>query len=139
MRKRTFDCELYKDSHWVKIGGKDTLLKYSKSDSIVTYNELPKGKFIKTGRKAYCRGCGRVIGGDVLKLSRSIVKTYGRRGQHMVDFSYCLKCSKILMREEFKKCEDFIKVMTKRFKSVSRADKIYSTKRMKDEELIQQI
>lgn len=130
MHKRTFAKEIYKKNY---INSRGNGLYFTRR-----FIDFEPFKFLKTGRKSYCRGCGKIISGDVLKMSRGVTHNYGGRSI-LTTFSYCLKCSKLLINKEKKKCCERIVFLGNAYKKVSMKDKLYSTKRMKDEELIEQI
>lgn len=138
MKKRTFYPEMQKKYIWEMIDGKQTHVE-GRGYWITTHNELRVGKFIKTKRKAYCRGCTKIIGGDVLKLSKRVIKSYGKKGELMPTFSYCLKCAKILMMSEIKECNKHIRDLKKNYSKVTRADKIHSSKRIKEDYIKEKI
>lgn len=106
---------------------------------IITHNEHFVGEFKVTNRKAYCRGCGRIIPNDVKKFVRKVVHKYGSLGFRLTMFSYCFDCAKQIMDEEIKNGKLFIKETKKTFRRYSIKDKEYMDKRMKEQQMIEAI
>lgn len=128
MHKRTFSPA------FVDYNGKVNRY-YVRSLSVILLN----GSVEATGRNAYCRGCGTIIPNDVKKLIKHVEKNYGYKGVIFTTFSYCLKCAKALLQKEIKMCEEFIEDNLNLIESISHKDKLHSTKRIKEMELIEAI
>lgn len=103
------------------------------------YNEHYNGDFIKTGRKANCRVCGRTIPGDVVKWSRRVLHHYGYKGLVSVRFSYCLRCAKAVIKIELSECEAFQKKIKEQYSKITHADKLHANKRFKEMEFLEKL
>ena len=97
MKERTFYPDIFK----IERNGEER-------EHIRTHSDYYEFRKTHSVRNAYCRGCGRVIPKGVIKVQRRVVHTYGRLGNKLTDFSYCLKCMPKVMEAEIKECKKFI-------------------------------
>ena len=98
-------------------------------DVILTKSEHCIGNFNITGRKSVCRGCGKVIPAKVVKYSIRVNHQYGSRTL-WTQWSYCIKCSKELIKQEIKECRKYKREIMKRYNKIKQKDKLEATKEM---------
>ena len=103
------------------------------------YPLLIEGKLAVTNKKARCRNCGAIIPRDVKRL-RLYESFFSRmRGHHMTWRCYCLNCALKIMPKYIQMYGKETKKWKQILSSVSHKDKIYSTKRIKEQKLLEDI
>ena len=90
------------------------------------------------GKNPRCRNCCNIIPKGVKHLSVCTMHNYGGR-LIPTTFNFCLKCSKNIMKEQVKQAKEYAKRLVKVKNSITHKDKLWANKKMKEQQLLEDI